>query len=177
MAYAVQFEFRGIDALKTKQVNDAIKRALVAMGKRWRRRYLPKHFTHKGAREYGYKRRVGETGSGGSGRPIRKIAGKITYTWKKWKLHGHTLPLVYTGELRRQSLYGPPKIKATCKNRGQNANVRVSLPRKANFVIKDMTAVSRREIIDLQKFLADQVERELRREGTSATATAHISAS
>lgn len=56
--------------------------------------FLPKRFTHEGARLLGYTRRKGELLKG-TKRYWR------TYTGRKEKKFGHTLPLVYSGESRQ----------------------------------------------------------------------------
>ena len=58
------------------------------------RDYLPKRFTHEGARLLNYTRRKGELMKG-SKRYWR------TYTGRKERRFGHTLPMVYTGESRQ----------------------------------------------------------------------------
>lgn len=168
MPYDVQYVIRGVGALKTGEVSQAVRNAMEAMGKFWRRNFLAKRFTHEGARELGFKRRKGETGSGGSGRPRPK-----TYTWKKWKLFGHTLPNVYSGELKRLSLYGPMIVKAT--HAGANAMVRIRLPRKASFRMADMQSTSQRELDAMSAFLSKQLERELSRMGAQASAVVMVS--
>jgi len=79
----------------SKSVLDAlIARAWEVGGHLWARHMCPKHFTHGGAREYGYTPRKGEQ-SGQSGKTYWR-----SYTGRKQKLMHHTLPLVWSGQLR-----------------------------------------------------------------------------
>lgn len=58
----------------------------------YHQRFMPKHFTHAGAREYGYKRRKGE---GKTGRAFWR-----SYTGQKKLRKGHTRPLDWSGASR-----------------------------------------------------------------------------
>lgn len=153
--YLVNYNLTGIERLTKSQVNGCIRKALHAVGVRWRRLYLAKHFTKGGAREYGYKPRQGESNPKKPG----------TYSYYKLKQFKHVLPLVYTGELKKLALYGERRVIA--KATSSAAYVRVVFPRKANFVIADLRKVSQRELVDLQKFLVDQLEREFKRIGAA----------
>jgi len=100
--------------------DNCLKEAWFETGKFWHTALRPKHFTKSGAREYGYLPRKGE--ESGAGRSFWK-----SYTGRKQKKFGHTLPLVFTGELREMS--GTANIQPTAKG------VRVALSRanKANW--------------------------------------------
>ncbi|REJ65832.1 MAG: hypothetical protein DWQ31_16600 [Planctomycetota bacterium] len=154
---AVNVELKGFEALKQRDLNDAIRDALSNMGVRWKRRYLPLHFTKAGARKYNYKPRQGELN------PLRRG----TYTNRKLRLFSHTLPNVYTGELRRLSLQG--QTKTTAKSTASRAHVRVHLPRKANFRLHELSIVSPDEQAELEKFLVEDLERQFTKRGQSGT--------
>jgi len=154
---AVHVELKGYEALKQRELNDALRAALENMGVRWKRRYLPKHFTKAGAREYNYKPRQGELN------PLRKG----TYSNRKLRLFSHVLPNVYTGELRRLSLQGA--TKTTAKATSTRAHVRVHLPRKANFRLHELSIVSPAEQAELEKFLVADLERQFAKRGQSGT--------
>lgn len=62
-----------------------------AVGRYWHEHFLPKHFTEAGAREYGYFARKGERLPPGS------KAYRRSYTGRKERRFGHTLPLVHSG--------------------------------------------------------------------------------
>ena len=67
------------------------------IGLRWHQEFLPKHFTKEGEKEYNYTPRKGEE-EGTSGKAFWR-----SYTGRKLKAKGHTLPLVWSGELRQGS--------------------------------------------------------------------------
>lgn len=109
------------------------------MGELWHREMRPKHFTHAGAREYGYAPRKGEAGN------RHRKGFKRSYTGIKLRLVGHTRPLEFSGEGRRLSRI--QDIRVTSKR------VRVILPRKFNFrnphsrvnMREELTTISERE--------------------------------
>jgi hypothetical protein len=80
--------------LVKRQWNVIAKAAFEKVGLRWIQRFLDKHFTHAGAREYGYEPRSGELRRSGS------KAYRRSYTGIKERMFGHTLPLVFTGTSR-----------------------------------------------------------------------------
>jgi hypothetical protein len=160
----IDMELRGAEALRQRDVNDALRRALEGMCLRWRRQYLPKHFTKGGAREYGYQPRQGE----------RNPLKRGSYSNRKLRLFSHVLPNVYTGELRRLSLQGPQTVRATVTR--TRARVRAVLPRKANFRLHELKIVSSRERAALEQFLVQRIEFELNRRGAAATAVISIRA-
>lgn len=162
--FIVDVELRGVEALTQKEINDAFRAALRMMVVRWRRRYLKKHFTKSGAREYGFKPR------GGQHNPLRPGS----YSNRKLRLFSHVLPNVYKGELRRLSLHGVQTVKATVTS--TRAKASAVLPRKANFRLHELKLVSQRERADLEQFLVARLEKELDRRGATATATAGITA-
>lgn len=162
--FVVDVELRGVEALKQKDINNALRVALKAMVVRWRKRYLKKHFTKAGARLYGFKPRDGE----------RNPLKKGSYSNKKLRLFSHVLPNVYTGELRRLSLHGVQKVKATVTS--TRAKASAVLPRKANFRLHELKLVSGPERVDLERFLVTRLEKELNRRGASATASVGITA-
>ena len=89
------------------------------VGRLWHNDLRPKHFTHQGAREYGYAPRSGARGSG------RRFAG--SYTQRKLKKFGHTKPLVYTGE--GEALTRVRVISSNVKR----VQVKMTAARKFNF--------------------------------------------
>lgn len=161
--FIVTMDLRGVEALTQKDINDSLRHALKMMVLRWRRRYLKKHFTKAGAREYGFQPR------GGQRNPQRKG----TYSNRKLRLFRHVLPNVYTGELRRLALQGVHRVKVTVT--ATRAKGSAVLPRKANFRLHELKLVSPRETIDLEQFLVERLEHELNRRGATATASVGIS--
>lgn len=159
---AINVELKGFESLTRSDLNEAIRAALSNMGVRWKRRYLPQHFTKAGAKIYNYKPRNGQLN------PLRKG----TYTNRKLRLFSHTLPNVYTGELRRLSLHGATKV--TAKSTSTRAHVRVHLPRKANFRLHELSAVTESEQAELELFLTEDLERQFARRGKSGTVSVGI---
>lgn len=153
MPMRVELRYRGAEALTKAEVNGCVRRALERMGWRWRESFLEKRFTKKGAREYGFKPREGELN------PRRRG----TYTNRKLRLFGHTLPLRYTSEAYREAMFTLKIVKATATSR--TATVRVQLPRKANFHIKDWTASTVAELRQLEAWLVGDLSLELAKAG------------
>lgn len=142
-------------------LNRMLKAAYAVGGTFWHRALRPKHFTKAGAREYWYTPRKGEAGSG---EPFKK--GKhLSYTAAKLRRHGHTLPLVFSGELRLKSRMA--RIAATSKG------VRVVLPsaQKANLrhpesqinMREELTRVSSREVIEIARVDDKHLDRQIKR--------------
>jgi len=125
--------------LTKREFNVMLRETFRVIGQKWHREMRPKHFTHAGAREYGYSPRKGEAGN----RNRKGFAS--SYTGRKLRLVGHTRPLEFTGEARRLSRI--QDIRVTSKR------VRIILPRKFNFrnphsrvdMRKEITTVSHRE--------------------------------
>jgi hypothetical protein len=102
--YEILIHRRGpVPSLMARELNNINREAARLMGEYWHSRFFPKHFTHRGATEYGYAPR------------------NQHYLARKLKKYGHTYPLVYTGDSRQRA--GHPRIVATAK-RGE-AKVRV----------------------------------------------------
>lgn len=152
----VNITLTGVERLRKREINDALREAIEAMVLRWRRRYLPKHFTHGGARVYGFAARQGQFN------PHRRG----TYTNRKLRWFSHTLPNVYTGELRRLVTQGPQRVKATVTS--TRARGRALLPRKANFRLHELEIVSASERQDLERFLVQMIELRLARRGAAS---------
>lgn len=70
------------------------KEALAKTAAYHHRQFMHKHFTKAGAAEYGYSPRKGEQSGIGSKAFFR------SYTGRKQRMKGHTLPLVWSGESR-----------------------------------------------------------------------------
>lgn len=159
MPMFVDVELVGVEALTKKQVNDALKDAMSAMGMRWRRRYLPLHFGNGASTRYGYTPRAGEHGSG------KKF--NRSYTGRKLRFLHHTRPLEFTGEGKRQALNGQRVVYAT------RDKVRIPLPRKFNWRNKkskvrmadEIRAVTPQEAQELTAFLVENIDRNLGKAG------------
>jgi hypothetical protein len=171
--WQVSVQARGIDALSQRDRNDSLREAMVAVGLRHRRRNLPKHFTKLAYQLYRYAPRAGDPGN------TRK-SFRGSYQGRKLRLFGHTLPLVFTGELRKLTLYGLRTVNATA-SRGE-ATVKIRLPNKANFKnpnskvhpLKELQAVNGAELVDLERFAGEELERQWRRRGAAGSAGVNI---
>lgn len=104
--------------LTRRDFNDMKRRTFDVIGRTWHRDMLAKHFSHAGAREYGYRPRKGMPGN-----PHPQGFDR-SYSGRKLRAMGHTRPLEYSGEGRR--LARIQDIRVTSKR------VRVILPRKFN---------------------------------------------
>lgn len=153
----VSLTIRGIVGLKASEINECVRKAMEAIGWRWRERYLHKRFTRAGAREYGFRQRDGEQNPRKRG----------TYTNRKLRLFGHTLPLRYTSESYNEAMFTLKVVTATATS--SRATVRIRLPRKANFWINEWRAVSAAELVDLQNALAGHLSFELQKAGARKT--------
>jgi len=80
-----------------KQRNRIQKASFYKIGTHWHRQYLPEHFKNSAMSRYApvYKPRKGQKGN------EEPQGFKRSYTGRKLKRFGHTLPLVFTGESRR----------------------------------------------------------------------------
>lgn len=157
MAHFVQVDvdLSGVESLSRSEMNAAFKAAFLAVGKRWRRRYLPLHFGNRAERRYYYTPR------------------KWEYEGRKLKYLNHTRPLEYTGEGRREATYRENIIATRDK-------CTVRLPRKFNFrgkgsrvkMADEIRRVLVSERAELAEFFVFVLEKELRRRGArSATAS------
>lgn len=105
-----------------------MRESIAAAGERWRREYLPIHFTKRATRRYGYTPRGGQPGSG---RAFRK-----SYSWHKLKRGqngqgvkaiGEVKPLVWSGESRGRARH-QSRIKATATSSKAKAVVTIPAP-------------------------------------------------
>jgi hypothetical protein len=117
----------GSPNLTQRGLNDLVREAWKATGLYWWQHFLPKHFTHEGAQEYGYLPRSGEAGTPGASHFW------TSYSGRKQKKFGHTDPLVLSGELRRES-QSHVKIDATASSGRSECRVVFSGPQYANYL-------------------------------------------
>ena len=139
--------------LTDDRLKNILKEAWYDPGKEWHENLRPKHFTKEGEREYGYEPRSGEE-SGQSGKAFWR-----SYTGRKLKKFGHTLPLVYSGDLRDRSRV------ARIENNPTGVKVVLTRANKANFHNPhsniDMRAELTRISIDEAHQLTDVLESSL----------------
>ena len=163
MPLVIDVQLDGIEGLRKSQVNRALKRANIATGKHFRRRFLPARFTEQGGRRLKYTPRSGELRVG---LPKREPKSRRKYAPRKQRFLGHSNPLVFSSEGRRLALYGPQIVRATSKT------IRIPLPRKYNFrnprsrvnMADEIRTVANREARELSEFLVKQIEREFARD-------------
>lgn len=137
--------------LKKRDFNKMKRKTFLRMGRQWHSEMRPKHFTHGGAREYGYRPRKGQSGN------THRKGFAQSYTGIKLRLVGHTRPLEFSGEGKRLSQIR--NIRVTSKR------VQIILPRKFNFrnphsdinMREELTTISQRE----EQLLVLEADRDL----------------
>ena len=87
--FSLRLKYTGFPPEKRKY-NNAVKAVLAQTAKNWHQEYYEHHFTTAGAADYGYYKRKGE----GMGRGSKGYSR--SYTGRKEKRFGHTLPLRFT---------------------------------------------------------------------------------
>ncbi len=144
-----------VPALAKRALNRLYKQAFAITGRAWHTRFHRKHFTHAGAREYRYDPRQGERMTRGSKR-YRK-----SYTARKERIFGHTLPLVWSGASRK--LASIKDVRATSKRARVVIHARgLNRPRRGGKkpMREEMTTLSaREERILLDRFAAAMMTR------------------
>lgn len=157
----IQATIRGVLIHGSKRlVNDVFKAAWLKAAELWHTRFRPKHFTHRGAREYGYAARSGETLSRGT------KGWKRSYIGRKYAHRGDTLPLVWSSESRTASAirrFEPKKDGVIIRLKTPRLNYR---PKGGRIKMADeMRTVSRPELIEIKKVLDREIHRGLLRLG------------
>lgn len=150
--FGAVIKYRGaVPKIAVRKRNEVYKLAYRETMEYWHAHFRLKHFTHAGAREYGYTPRKGEAGSN------RKFAG--SYTQRKLRKYGHTRPLEFTGESKARSA----NANITATSRG--ARCRMNLPRlnwkhpKSLIAPRDeMTRISPAERQFLQTYFEQRVQ-------------------
>lgn len=167
----MEIKIGGVAALRKSEVNAASKDAFAFIGRMWRAKYLPLHFGDRATQRYGYTKREGAD--------IARSRGKFatrTYSFKKYRLVGHTRPLEFTGESKQRAL-SEEKIYAT-KDR-----VIVRLPQAFNRRARDsqvrmadeIRAVRPEEVAHLRRLFANRLRDTLKAMGAKrATVSAHL---
>lgn len=159
MPIVVDVKLSGVEGLSKSQLNAAMKKANVALGLGFRRRYLPDRFTVKGGHRLKYTPRSGENYVG---YPSGSRKDRQKYAPRKERWVGHSIPLVLTGEGKRQALQDQ-RVFST------RDTIRIPLPRKFNWrhpksrvrMADEIRAISRSEVKRLTAELIDHIEREL----------------
>lgn len=97
MAVRGVIQYRGAPHQKMRGFSRAVKAANIDSVEVWHEDVLPLHFTASASRKYRYQPRRGEGGRGGN-------KWHRTYTGRKQRYKGHTLPLVWSGQSRREMI-------------------------------------------------------------------------
>lgn len=166
MAIILRSTISGFAALKPRELKPIMHAALVDTGERWRDKYLEMHFTNEASSRYGYLPRAGERGSG------KNFRG--SYTWRKLREKNHSLPLVFSGRSRDDSLK-TKKIRALGSMK--TARVRVTVSPRFNLrhpksrirMGEEVTRVLQSEEKDLSAFLVKRLDIRLTAAGKKAT--------
>ena len=87
--FSLQFKYTGFPPGKRKY-NTAVKTVLAQTARNWHQFFYERHFTHAGAADYGYYQRKGE----GMDQGAKRYSS--SYTGRKKKKFGHTLPLRFS---------------------------------------------------------------------------------
>jgi len=148
-----------VAALGQRTVNAVVRDALEVAGLAWHDRFIAKHFTKAGAREYGYAPRKGERAQAGSKR-FRRTAGPAE------RRAGQILPLVYSGALRAGAKTRRIQATATAARtvvyvvlpRANRANLRPSKAPQIN-MREELTTISEAEKAALVEILNREVIR------------------
>lgn len=171
--FTMELEIGGVLGLSRKEVNDITKDSFYLVTKRWRQRYLPLHFGTRATQRYGYARRKGAQRARADAKRNRHGG---SYSARKYRAVGHTRPLEYSGEGKRQAL-SQENIYAT-RTKGV-----ARLPRKFNWrnpksqinMADEIRAVRPEELRDLSRFQADYIRKQLRESGAKrATVKARL---
>lgn len=129
-----------------KHWNTLVKACWEALGSHWHARMREKHFTHAGATEYGYDKRQGERGSQSG------LGFRSSYTGRKLRRFGHTLPLVWSGASRTLSQIRNVRTTRDGVKVVMNTptlNFRKGKLGKGKTMREEMTTVSAREEVEL----------------------------
>ena len=147
----------GSEALGKREWNRILRAEFEEVGHRWGREYRPRHFTDEGARMYGYIKRKGEGMTQGS------RAQRRSYTGRKLREKGHTLPLVWEGKSRdasaRYRLY-PTKSGVRISMPTPRLNLRH--PKSQIRMADELRKVTPREKEELARFMEARLGRRLR---------------
>jgi hypothetical protein len=101
----VKITERGATPKTTKrEINNAAREAVRTVGDAWFAYYAEKHFTHRGATEYGYPE------------------PNPYYNLRKLKTKGHTYPMVWSGKTRADVM-GNTRVEATATKGTAKARV------------------------------------------------------
>ena len=140
--------------LTDDRLKNLLKEAWFDPGKDWQENLRPKHFTKEGGSEYGYAPRKGEE-LGQSSKAFWR-----SYTGRKLKKFGHTLPLVFSGDLRNRCRVAriensPTGVKvvltgankANFHNPHSNVNMRAELTRISVPETRELASVLEESLI------------------------------
>ncbi len=149
--------------LGKREMNRLSAETWLDVGRRIHRWHVPKHFTKEGAREYRFAPRKGEAGNP---HPKGFLA---SYTGRKLRKFGHTLPLVWTGLSRTLSLrmnlrYTAKGVAVILSSGFNRRNPRSKIDMRA-----EMTAVSATDAKEVERTFRDLLEERFKKLNVSET--------
>ena len=109
--------------LGQREFNDLVREAWSEVGAFWHQRFLKKHFTVEGGKEYDYAPRSGD---GKSGKAFWR-----SYQGRKQRKYGHQNPLEWSGDLKQRAQVA--RITTTATSSGSTCKVTLPQAQKANF--------------------------------------------
>ncbi len=145
-----------------RAMNEVKRKAWLKVGRYWHEHFREKHFTHEGAAEYHYTPRSGEQ----SGLSTKQFFR--SYTGRKQRYKGHTLPLVWSGDPGLRAMSRIASITATATSTRSGCRIALPQANKANFknpysqidMRDELTRVSPAEGAVLAGMVGDELKRE-----------------
>ena len=139
-------------------ITQAMRRINRVIPTSWLARFLPIHFTKRGATIYKYQPRAGEKGSN---RPF-----KGSYTQRKLRRRGHTRPLEDTGR-GKSDAFSNQRVTSTRKR--ASAVMRAPVFNFRPHMVREITTVLESENDQLDHDATKKTDAELRRAGRRHT--------
>lgn len=143
MKLGITVSVRGVAAMSRREMNDVLKEAWHLLALRWLNYFLPLHFGDRATQRYGYEKR------------------SWRYNYRKKRIVGHTRPMEFTGQTKRQALRQHNVIasskQATARINAPGLNRR---PKTGRIRMRDeVTAIRDDELAALRKFMGDHLRR------------------
>jgi hypothetical protein len=144
---SLDYEPSGLEQVSRRQLKQILLEGVELTAKRWRKRYLHRHFGTHAVSRYGYRKRG------------------PTYNRRKKREKKHTRPLEHSGSGKDEALANE-KIKTGGTSKAVWA--KVTLPRVFNFtsprgvkMADEIRAVRSDEMLDLSTFLVKHIDKRL----------------
>ena len=147
----IDYEPSGLEKMKAGDLKRVLLDEIGSTAKRWRAKYLPRHFGNAAVSRYGYRKRG------------------ATYNRRKKRELKHTRPMEHSGRGKAEAL-GVEKIKTGGTSKAVWA--KVTLPRVFNFtsprgvkMADEIRAVRPDESLELTEFFVKRVDKRLSKLG------------